>query len=57
MKKIKESDLEKIANWIIIESNSPSEEIKWLLKVAYTTKKPSLTFQEAWGDILTEKSQ
>jgi len=55
MNQIKERDIRSVAEWIAVESNNPYEEIEWLLKVAYTTKEPALTFQEAWGDVLTEK--
>ena len=55
MNQIKERDIRSVAEWIAVESNNPYEEIEWLLKVAYTTNEPALTFQEAWGDVLTEK--
>ena len=46
------SEYEKVANWIINESDKPILEIEWLLKVAYTNKKPKLTFTEAWNEVL-----
>ena len=53
MKKIKAEELEKVANFIISESDRPISEIIWLLEMTYNLdEKPKLTFKEAWGDVL-----
>ena len=46
------SNYEKIADWIINECDNPLEEIVWLLEKLYENKKPKLTFQEAYRDVL-----
>ena len=48
------NDYDKVADWIVEECDSPHIEVAWLLKKLYENKKPKLTFQEAYGDVLTE---
>ena len=53
MSNIKSEDLEKVANFILEESDKPISEIVWLLEIAYNLdQNPRLTFKQAWGDIL-----
>ena len=53
MKKIKKEELEKVANFILEESDRPVSEIIWLLEIAYNLDvNPRLTFKQAWGDVL-----
>ena len=47
------NDYEKVADWIIEECDSPHREVAWLLEKLYENKKPKLTFDEAYGDVLT----
>tara|TARA_Y100001963_G_scaffold137892_1_gene202071 strand:+ start:1200 stop:1358 length:159 start_codon:yes stop_codon:yes gene_type:complete len=46
--------LEKVAYFILEESDRPISEIVWLLEKVYNldTTPKELTFEEAWGDIL-----
>ena len=48
------NDYEKVADWIVNESYTSLDEVAWLLKKLYENKKPKLTFQEAYGDVLAE---
>ena len=46
------NNYEKIAEWIVYECDSPKEEVEWLLEKLYEGEKPTLTFKEAYGDVL-----
>jgi hypothetical protein len=48
------NDYEKVADWIVNECDNSITEVEWLLKKLYENKKPKLTFQEAYGDVLSE---
>ncbi len=47
------NNYEKVADWIIEECDTPHREVAWLLEKLYENKKPKLTFEEAYGDVLT----
>ena len=49
----KMNNYEKVADWIIEECDTPHREVAWLLEKLYENKKPKLTFEEAYGDVLT----
>jgi len=46
------NNYEKVADWIIEECDTPHREVAWLLEKLYENKKPKLTFEEAYGDVL-----
>ena len=46
------NNYEKVADWIIEECDSPHREVAWLLEKLYEGEKPTLTFKEAYGDVL-----
>jgi|TARA_B100000315_G_C14059336_1_gene355475 hypothetical protein len=46
------NNYEKVAEWIVYECDSPRGEVAWLLEKLYENKKPKLTFEEAYGDVL-----
>ena len=48
------NDYEKVADWIVNECDNSITEVEWLLEKLYENKKPKLTFQEAYGDVLSE---
>ena len=47
------SKFEKVAHFILEESDRPISEIVWLLEIAYNNDvNPRLTFKQAWGDAI-----
>ena len=53
MENITTEELEKVAYFILEESEKPISEIIWLLEIAYNLDvNPRLTFKQAWGDVL-----
>ena len=48
------NDYEKVADWIVEECDTSLDEVALLLEKLYENKKPKLTFQEAYGDVLSE---
>ena len=46
------NDFEKVAKWITEECDDPQDEVKRLLTMLYEGKKPKLTFEEAYENVL-----